>query len=165
MKVAIFLLSLLVVTAPAAAQRQLLGIFFNWGAFQEGNPQRCFALAQPLPNSRKISGNPFASVAFWPGGQPQGQVYVRLGRAAREGSAVILRVDDRSFVLVGRGADAWAKDPRADAQIIAAMRTGLVMIVETRASNGGLMRDRYRLRGAATAIDAAAVACAPPPPR
>jgi hypothetical protein len=34
------------------------------------------------------------------------------------------------------------------------------MSVETRSQGGGLMRDDYALRGAATAIDAAAIACA-----
>jgi hypothetical protein len=40
------------------------------------------------------------------------------------------------------------------------MRTGLEMTVESRAAAGALIRDSYRLRGAATAIDAAAIACA-----
>ena len=42
---------------------------------------------------------------------------------------------------------------------MAAMRTGIEMIVETRSARGALMRDHYRLRGAATAMDAAAIAC------
>jgi len=40
------------------------------------------------------------------------------------------------------------------------MRTGIAMIVETRSSQGLAVRDHYRLRGAATAMDAAAIACA-----
>jgi hypothetical protein len=39
------------------------------------------------------------------------------------------------------------------------MRTGLTMSVESRAETGAAIRDNYRLRGAATAIDAAALAC------
>jgi hypothetical protein len=35
------------------------------------------------------------------------------------------------------------------------------MSVETRSERGALIRDLYRLRGAATALDAAAIACAP----
>ena len=42
------------------------------------------------------------------------------------------------------------------------MRTGVDLAVETRATDGLLVRDQYRLRGAATAMDAAAIACAPP---
>jgi hypothetical protein len=40
------------------------------------------------------------------------------------------------------------------------MRSGLEMTVETRNVRGGVMRDSYQLRGAATALDAAAIACA-----
>ena len=72
----------------------------------------------------------------------------------------MLRIDDRTFQLIGGGANAWAPDRRADAEIIAAMRGGLNMTVETRSERGALVRDFYRLRGAATAIDAAAIACA-----
>ena len=39
------------------------------------------------------------------------------------------------------------------------MRTGIAMTVETRAASGRLIRDQYQLRGAASAIDAAALAC------
>ncbi len=70
------------------------------------------------------------------------------------------RIDGRSFQLVGRGRDAWAPDARADAEIQAAMRTGLALVVETRSAEGLIVRDLYGLRGAATAIDAAALACA-----
>jgi hypothetical protein len=74
---------------------------------------------------------------------------------------VLLRIDGRSFQLVGGGRDAWAPDPRADQEIQAALRTGIDMVVETRATDGAAVRDHYRLRGAATAMDAAAIACVP----
>ena len=73
---------------------------------------------------------------------------------------MLLRIDGRAFQLVGGGRDAWAPDARADADIQAAMRSGLAMVVETRSTQGLIVRDLYRLRGAATAIDAAAIACA-----
>ena len=76
------------------------------------------------------------------------------------GPALLLRIDDRTFHLVGGGADAWAPDARADAEIVAAMRSGVQMRVETRSVRGLRVRDHYQLRGAATAIDAAAIACA-----
>src|SRR5690606_5725615 len=82
-------------------------------------------------------------------------------REKREGSAVLLRIDGRVFQLIGAGRDAWAPDAAADAQIRDAMRTGVDMVVETRTARGALARDLYRLRRAATAMDAAAIACAP----
>lgn len=158
---AIFFLILLTVTAPAAAQRDALGIFFRWGAFQEPSPRKCFAMAQPVRSARQIGWRPFASVNFSPERAVQSQLHLRLSRKKREGSVVILKIDGRSFQLIGAGADAWAPNPRADAAIVAAMRTGMNMSVETRSERGGRVRDYYQLRGAASAIDAAAVACAP----
>lgn len=75
---------------------------------------------------------------------------------------MILKIDGRSFQLVGTGENAWAPDPRADALIVAAMRTGVNMSVESRSEQGVRIRDYYLLRGAASAMDAAAVACAVP---
>lgn len=155
----IFLLSLLLVTAPAWAQRHGEGIFFRWGAFSEESPRRCFAISRPVD----ISGTRAAaslSVSFAPESRIAGQVHVRLGSPKREGSALLLRIDGRSFQLAGRGADAWAANDAADAAIVAAMRTGVDVAVETRDPNGARYRDRYVLRGAASAIDAAAIACA-----
>ena len=129
-----------------------------WGAFRgEG---RCYAIAQPFRARDGEGGRPFAAVGHWPALGPRGQIHVRLSREKRDGSAVLLRIDGRSFQLRGGGRDAWAPDPRADAEILAAMRTGIDMVVETRSTRGRLVRDQYRLRGAATAMDAAAIACA-----
>ena len=148
----------LAATAPAAAQPNSLGIFSTWGAFRDGG--RCYAITQPYDAPTAQGWRPFASVGHWPGRRISGQLHVRLSREKRPGSAVLLRVDGRSFQLRGGGRDAWAPDSRADEEILAAMRTGIEMVVETRSTRGQLVRDQYRLRGAATAIDAAALGCA-----
>lgn len=154
----VFPLFFMVLAMPAEAQRQSIGIYGTWGAFR--GPDRCYAIAEPLSKPRPGDGRAFASVGYWPARAAGGQVFFRLSRAKREGSAVLLRIDDRTFQLRGGGADAWAADPAADAELVSAMRTGIEMSVETRSASGGLVRDSYRLRGAATAIDAAAIACA-----
>ena len=131
-----------------------------WGAFRNGG--RCYAITQPLRGPQPEGWRPFVAVGHWPGrAGGTGQLHVRLSREKREGSAVLLRVDGRSFQLSGSGRDAWAPDPAADADIQAAMRTGIDMVVETRSVRGALIREQYRLRGAATAMDAAAIACLP----
>ena len=146
---------LLCAPVPAAAEPQALGAFGSWGAFREGG--RCYAIARPTQSPEGTQ--PFASVGVWPG--RGSQLNIRLSREKREGSAVLLRVDGRTFQLLGATRDAWAPDSRADAEIQTAMRTGVDMVVETRATGGSLVRDQYALRGAATAMDAAAIACAP----
>ena len=158
MRIWLFLFSLAAFAAPLQAQRAALGIFFQWGAFAEKNAGRCFAIARPERAPKE--GAASAAVGYWPTQSVRGQVSFRLSRPKREGSAVLLRIDGRVFQLSGRGADAWAPDARGDADIVAAMRSGVEMRVETRAENGALLREHYKLRGAATAIDAAAIACA-----
>lgn len=143
---------------PAAGQAPL-GIFFRWAAFEQASPRKCYAIAAAVSPSARGEDRAYASVAALPKGAGP-QPYLRLSRSKREGSAVILRVDGRAFQLIGGGRDAWAPNARADAAIVAAMRTGVNMAVESRSDTGGRIRDRYVLRGAASAIDAAAFACA-----
>lgn len=154
----IFLFAALAAT-PAEAQRRPLGTWYFWGAFRDN--ERCFAIAEPQQQAQpsEPGARPFASVGWWPGRGLSGQLHVRLGREKRPGSAVLLRIDGRTFQLVSGPRDAWAPDARADADIVTAMRTGVEMSVETRSGRGALIRDLYRLRGSATAIDAAAIAC------
>ena len=160
MRAIAFFAALLAISAPVAAQRQSVGVFFQWGAFRDSAPARCFAIAEPRRSMRPGGWRPFASVSFWPGPAVRGQVHFRLSRNKRPGSAVLLRIDDRTFQLFAGGANAWAADARGDADIVAAMRSGIDMTIETRSDRGALIRDYYQLRGAATAIDAAAIACA-----
>jgi hypothetical protein len=155
---ALILLIFCLGAAPAMAQPRSLGVFGSWGAF--AGDGRCYAISEPAERPPASGWRPFASIGHWPG-RGGGQFHVRLSRAKRQGSAVLLRIDGRSFQLAGGGRDAWASDPGADREIQTAMRTGIDMIVETRAEDGAAVRDRYGLRGAATAMDAAAIACIP----
>ena len=156
-RLGIFLFFSLMLASPAVAQPSPIGVFGTWGAFRDRG--RCYAIAEPERPDRG-GARPFASVSWWPASGARGQLHLRFAQAKRAGSAVLLRIDDRTFQLRGGGADAWATDARADAEIVSAMRTGLAMSVETRAASGAALRDTYALRGAATAIDAAAIACA-----
>jgi len=153
----LLLFLLLAAAAPAAAQ-QAIGVFGLWAAFRDG--ERCYAIAEPDQAGREGEGRAYAAVGFWPRRGLRGQAYFRLRRPKRPGSAVLLRIDQRTFQLRGGGIHAWAADPAADSEIVAEMRSGIEMSVETRSAGGALMRDLYRLRGAATAVDAAAIACA-----
>jgi hypothetical protein len=160
LRAGLFFAVFLILAGPVAAQQQALGVFGSWGAFEQDAPRRCYAIAEPHRSPRPINWRPFASVGFWPTRGVRNQVHFRLSREKRPGSAAILRIDDRSFQLIAGGNNAWAPNAEADAEIVAAMRRGLDMRVETRSVGGRRIRDQYRLRGAATAIDAAAIACA-----
>ena len=139
-----------------AAPRDAIGVYGGWGAFSDASPRRCFAIAQPVDPAQRAGS---LSIADWPGRNIRGQLHVRLSRARAATARVTLSIGERRFDLVAGDADAWAPDARTDAAIVAAMRSGRSLSVEALGANGAPFADTYALSGAATAIDAAALAC------
>lgn len=154
---------LIAVAAPAmafAAPRTALGVFDGWGAFREPATPRCYAIAAPSATVGTPQVKAYASVGYWPKSRIRGQFYVRLSKTRAPGRELRLTVGSRRFILTGNGVHGWASDARMDAAIIAAMRSAPSMSVESSTDTGRSIADTYRLRGAATAIDAAALGCA-----
>ncbi len=151
------------VGAPVVAvDRNAIGVFRDWGAFREGPataPTRCFAIAEPPRGAMAAGRGAFASVASWPAKRIRAQVSIRLSHAPR--GTVTLSIANASFVLEARGQQAWAHDRHADAAIVATMRSGSSMSISGVTAGGAPFADAYRLRGAASAIDAASLACPP----
>lgn len=145
--------------ASAAFARDALGVTDGWGAFRDQAPLRCFAIAEPI-QAGGGKWRPFASVSHWPANGVRSQLHIRLSREMRKGTQITLTIDDRRWSMTGSGADVWARSPRHDAFIVAKMRSGRSMSIEAVASSGGGFADVYKLKGAATAIDAAALGCA-----
>jgi hypothetical protein len=136
-----------------AAAKDSLGIFGDWGAFRDPGNTRCYAIAQPEESS---GGRGFASVGFWPKAGVRTQFQARFGANAVSATVTI---GGQTFRLATGGNNGWAADKRMDAAIVAAMRSASSMRVQSRSTSGGLLTDVYRLRGAASAIDAAALGC------
>lgn len=145
--------------APAFA-RDPLGVFGGWGAFRDKAPNRCYAIAEADPRRTKGDWRPFASVSNWPKSGVRSQIHIRLRKNRKADAPVTLAIGPQTFPLVAGPPDAWAPDPRADAAIVRAMRSGEWMIVTAKGEKGGSFVDTYPLRGSATAIDAATIACA-----
>jgi len=145
-----------VIGAVPLSAKDSLGVFSGWAAFRDAAPARCYAIAQP---QRERDSEPFASVSNWPDRGVRGQLHIRMSRSVSEGAYVGLTVGSRRFVLAANGHNAWAKDARMDAAILAALRSADAMRISARGANGVRFVDRYDLAGAATAIDAAIVGC------
>ena len=143
------------IATPAAA-RTALGTYRGWAAFRDEAPPRCFAIAQAV----RRGTDAYATVSSWPRSGVRGQLYLRLSRDVRPGTAITLQIDDRRFALAGAGTNAWSPDARTDAGVVAAMRSARGMSVAGVAATGRAFADGYALAGAATAIDAATIACA-----
>ena len=157
MRTAIAALALAVLAAPLAA-RDSLGVFGEWGAFSDPSVPRCYAIAAAENAGREQS--PFASIGTWPRRQVRGQLHLRLSRTIAPAATISLSIGGQRFALAGGGGDAWARDRRMDAAIVAAMRSAGSMSVSARDRVGNRFTDRYSLAGAATAMDAATVGCA-----
>lgn len=154
------LIAALLVAGPAWG-RDALGVFGDWGAFRDPGVPRCYAIAMAEPaGGKRIEYQPFATVGHWPKRALRNQIHFRLSRRIADGDRIGLTVGGQKFALVGGGGDAWAQDPQANAGIVAAMRSAGSMTVTARGADGKIIRDSYRLAGAATAIDAALVGCA-----
>ncbi|MBJ7501257.1 MAG: hypothetical protein JHC57_15990 [Sphingopyxis sp.] len=146
--------------AAFAAGPTALGIFDGWGAFRDSASPRCYAIAAPSATIGTPEVKAYASIGYWPKSRIRGQFYVRLSKVRARDRDLRLTIGSRRFILTGNGAHGWASDARMDAAIVAAMRSAPSMSVESGTATGRAIADTYRLRGAATAIDAAALGCA-----
>jgi hypothetical protein len=149
-------LAMLLAAAPSSA-----GVLIargNWAAIDRG--ATCEALSRSLRIAPKGKVQAVAGFTFSADRKRWGQFHARLRRMPRAGAAVMLKVGDRPFLLVSRGAWAWSDGPLQERAILEALRSAAAMSVESHDLAGQRFIDPYALDGAATAVDAAAAACA-----
>ena len=151
-------LTLLALAAPLTA-KDSLGVFSTWAAFRDPSVPRCYAIAEAEPSTLSRDFQPYATVANWPARRIRGQVHFRLSRELRANTRVTVRVGRTSFPLTPGKADAWARDAASDSAILDAIRKAESMTVYATDARGRRFSNTYPLAGAATAIDAATLAC------
>lgn len=146
--------------ALLAVARTTLGVHETWGAFRDGDPPRCYAIAAPLSAGAAAKWRPFASVASRFGRDRRSAIFVRLSTTRSLTAPVTLAIGERRFRLSGDNNAAWSADAATDRAIVAAMRGARSMSISAVTPAGRPFADTYALGGAATAIDAAALGCA-----
>lgn len=151
----------LAAAAPLAAKDRL-GVYQGWAAFRDPSTPRCYAVSAPEETVGTPTRNGYLSVGFWPNRNVAHQIYVRLSRERSSNSAITLSAGGRRFRMKVDGHNGWAIDRRMDLAIVAAMRSATSLSVESIGRDGRSIVDAYSLRGAPSAIDAAALGCAQP---
>ncbi len=146
------------VATPLIAKDRL-GVYQSWAAFRDPETPRCYAIAAPEETVGTATQKAYLSIGFWPKRGVSHQIYVRLSRERSANSVITLSVGGRRFRLTGDGSSGWATDRRMDLGVIAAMRSATSLSVESIGRNGRSIVDAYALRGAPSAIDAAALGC------
>ncbi|MEE9434374.1 MAG: hypothetical protein V3V15_09070 [Sphingorhabdus sp.] len=149
---------LALLAAPAVAKDRL-GVYQGWAAFRDPETPRCYAIAAPEATVGKREIKPYLSIGFWPARGVTHQIYVRLSRPRSSNSGVTLTAGGRRFRLKADRTGGWAKDRRMDLAIIAAIRSARSLSIESIGRDGRSIVDAYALRGAPSAIDAAALGC------
>jgi hypothetical protein len=149
---------LLTLAAPAAAREEVVFAGGAWAAIDRG--ATCEALSRSQKVLPKDKVQPVAGFTFTPDHNRWGEFHARLSRLPRLDGTVMLKVGDQSFLLVTRDGWAWSRGPVQGQAIIATVRNGSWMSVESRDGSGQRFSDPYLLDGAPTAIDAAAARCA-----
>lgn len=158
MKCGVWLVAAALLAAPATAKDRL-GVYQSWAAFRDPATPRCYAIAAPEEAVGTPNRNAYISIGFWPKRGVSHQIYVRLSRERSTNSVITLSAGGRRFRLSGEGKSGWATDRRMDLAIIAAMRSATSLSIESVGRNGRSIVDAYSLRGAPSAIDAAALGC------
>jgi hypothetical protein len=130
-------------TTPLDA-REMIGTYGMWAAVCDEH-RSCSAMAQPDGSDRR----------GWLAVQPaSGALVIDAGRPIDRATILIA---GRRFALSTSGSRARASSS-ATRQIVAAIRRADLLTIEARASTGRRFHQRYALRGAPSAIDAAALA-------
>ncbi len=152
--------SALLALAPlrVATAQQIVHAGGGWAAIDFGSA--CEARARSVLAAPKGKVQATAGFAFSPDRRRWGEFNARLSRTPRPGSSVMLTVGRQPFLLIARGNQAWSRGSAQEQAIIGAARAAESMHVEARDAAGRRFRDTYPLRGAPTAIDAAAARCA-----
>lgn len=149
------------VLGETAVARDSLGVFGTWGAFRDPAVPRCYAIAMAeKAAAREQAFQPYFTVGYWPKRGIRGAVHVRLARRLAPGSSVNVSFPEANFTLQAGQADAWPADQRANAGIVAQLRSAPRVVVTAQGADGRKFRDAYVLAGAASAMDAAALGCA-----
>jgi hypothetical protein len=156
---ALIAVALLAGVGGAASAQRLLHAGTHWAALERPRGT-CEAIGRSELQAAPGRTQARAAIAFSRDGRRRGEFHFVLSRPARPGAEALLTIGGQSFLLVTRGSSAWSRGPVQERAIIAAMRRAGEMRLRAQGV-GGRVSDRYLLAGAPTAIDAAALGCAP----
>ncbi len=148
------------VFATPLLAKDRLGVYQSWAAFKDAETPRCYAISEPEQIISGATQKGYLSIGFWPKKRVTHQIYVRLSRERSSNSGVTISVGGRRFRLIASPGGGWAVDRQMDLAIVAAIRSSSALSVESIGRDGRSIVDAYGLKGAPSAIDAAALGCA-----
>ena len=158
------------VTSPAVAQGKtaqdetnVIDVFDTWTAFSEveGGKKLCFMGGVPVKEEGKYKtrGDTYVLITHRPAEKRLNEVSIKAGYTHKEHSEVTVVIGGSKFQLFTDNGFSWAKDAKADASLVRAMKSGKNMIVKGTSSRGTVTTDTYSLKNFTAAHKAIGAAC------
>ena len=135
----------------------------DWSVYvSKGDKNRtCYALAQPkdrLPAALKRDPA-YIFISTRPGENLKNEVSIIMGFAVKDGSVTPAEIGDESFDMLGKGSNAWVKNPAEEPKFVAALRKGSKLVIKMPSAKGNVTTDHYSLSGLGQALDRVAKEC------
>jgi hypothetical protein len=156
-------LSLILLIAPgASADVRAVGRYKDWLVYTEtvGRDTICYAATHPIDKAPKNvdHGDVNFFVATWKSGSAVNQPSLKVGYDLRQDLPTQAVIGRETFRLFASGAEAFAPDAR-EAALLAALRKGAELRVETAGARTARTAYHFSLRGSNEAIDKARSLC------
>jgi len=151
------------VVARAADKQTFLGQHGDWYTYRlsEDGARTCYMVSKPVRSRGKFTkrGDVVAFVTHRPKEGERDVVNFQAGYTYRSGSAVSVKIGDKTFSLFTSKDTAWARNSGDDKAMVHAMVSGNAMDVKGTPVRGGDITDTYSLRGFTAAYKAITKAC------
>ena len=149
-------------------ESRVLGTYHAWTAYVASLPEGkvCYIAASPTKSAGKYSsrGDVFLMIAHRPQEKSFNVVSFLAGYTYKKKVNATIQVDKNKALglLTDIGVDtdtAWAKDAKMDAELIAQMKKGNVLVVKGTSKRGTQTTDTFSLKGFSKAYEAIQTAC------
>jgi invasion protein IalB len=147
-------------------QAVLLGQFGDWGAYKAtpNGKEVCFALSKPTKGVTDPPGRnrdpAYAFVSTRPAEKVKNEVSIIVGYPQKPGVEATATIDGSAhYAMYTQDDGAWVKNAAEEPQMVAAMRKGSELVVQSVSSHGTKTTDTYSLKGISDALDKVAAEC------
>jgi len=137
--------------------------FNDWSAHQTGSAKNkiCYMHGEPKKSSGKYKkrGDTYLQVTHRKKNRIKNEVSVTAGYTYKKDSRVEIVIKGKRFALYTDSGTAWVSETPKEAELVAAMKAGKVMIVTGVSSRGTRTKDRYSLSGFTAAYNKISKSC------
>jgi len=134
-----------------------VGNYGDWGAYlaQTGKDKTCYALASPKDRTPGgLKRDPaYVFISNRPGENVRNEVSIIMGFALKEAGEARAEIGGSNFDLVGKGTNAWIKNPAEESKFVEALKKGSKLVVKAPSLKGNVTTDTYSLSGISQALE------------